>query len=49
MVIVWVADDGDACVVLRGGPEQSHTSDIDLLHCLRDCDVDARDRLGEGV
>ncbi len=48
-VVVWVAQDGDASVVLRGGADESDTADIDLLNSLGHRDVNLGNRVLEGV
>jgi hypothetical protein len=49
VVVVGVADDGDAGVVLCGSAQEGDAANVNLLDGLGDGDVDAGDGLGEGV
>lgn len=48
-VVVRVAEDSDALVVLGGSTDKSNTTNVNLLNGLRDADVDLGDGILEGV
>lgn len=48
-VIVRIAENSDALVVLGGSTDKSNTTDVNLLNGLRDADVDLGDGILEGV
>jgi hypothetical protein len=49
VVVVGVADNGDARVVLGRSSQKSDTADVNLLDGLGDGDIDLGNSLGEGV